>query len=96
MFFGSTLLALAVGVIAAIQLRQPDSGYLQAGAVLAVVAAIVTIAFNVPLNNRLDAVDRARPCSGRHRLRMAGLREPVDLVEPRAHRGAVARFSAVC
>ena len=47
MFFGSTLLTLAFGVIAAIQLRQPDSGYLLAGAVLAVVAAIVTIALPV-------------------------------------------------
>ena len=59
MFFGSTLLALAVGLVAVTRLRQPGSGYLVAGAVLAVVAAVVTIAFNVPLNNRLDALQPA-------------------------------------
>jgi uncharacterized membrane protein len=57
MFLGSALLALVVGVIAAIQLRQPGSWWLLAGAVFGIVAAIVTIAFNVPLNNQLDAVN---------------------------------------
>ncbi len=59
MFFGSTLLALAVGVVAALHLRQPGSGYLLAGAALTLVAAVVTIAFNVPLNDRLQALDPA-------------------------------------
>jgi uncharacterized membrane protein len=59
MFFGSTLLALAVGIIAAVQLGRPGSGYLLAGAALAVLAAVVTIAFNVPLNDRLAALDPA-------------------------------------
>jgi uncharacterized membrane protein len=59
LFFGSALLGLAVGVVATVQLRQPGSGYLLAGAVLSVLAVIVTIAFNVPLNDRLDAVDPA-------------------------------------
>jgi uncharacterized membrane protein len=58
-YFGSALLALAVGVVAAIQLRQPGSGYLLAGAVFGVLAAIITVAFNVPLNNHLDSVDPA-------------------------------------
>jgi uncharacterized membrane protein len=57
MFFGSTLLALAVGVIAAVQLGRPGSGYLLAGAALMILAAIVTIACNVPLNDRLAALD---------------------------------------
>lgn len=59
MFFGSTLLALAVGVIAALQLDRPGSTYLLAGAVLAVLAAVITVAFNVPLNNRLAGLDPA-------------------------------------
>jgi uncharacterized membrane protein len=58
MFLGSALLALVVGVIAAIQVRQPGSWWLLAGAVFGIVAAIVTIAFNVPLNNQLDAVNQ--------------------------------------
>lgn len=57
LFLGSALLALAVGVVAAVQLRQPGSGYLLAGAVLAVVAVVVTVAFNVPLNDRLAELD---------------------------------------
>jgi uncharacterized membrane protein len=59
MFFGCTLLAFAVGVIAAVQLGRPGSGYLLAGAVLTILAAVVTIAFNVPLNDRLAALDPA-------------------------------------
>ena len=56
---GSALLALVVGVIAAIQLRQPGSGYLLAGAIFGIIAAVVTMVFNVPLNNHLDAVNPA-------------------------------------
>lgn len=57
LFLGSALLALVVGVIAAVQFARPGSGYVIAGAVLAVVAMVVTMAFNVPLNNTLDKVD---------------------------------------
>ena len=60
LFFGSALLALLVGGIAAVRLRQPGSGYLLAGAVVAVAAVFVTMAFNVPLNNHLDTLDPAR------------------------------------
>lgn len=59
MFLGSTLLAVAVGIVAALHLSQPGNAYLLAGAVLTVVAALVTIAFNVPLNNQLAALDPA-------------------------------------
>jgi uncharacterized membrane protein len=59
LFVGSALLGVALGVVALLQLRQPGSGYLLAGAVLAVVAFVITMAFNVPLNNRLDALDPA-------------------------------------
>jgi uncharacterized membrane protein len=60
--FGTAVLCLAVGVIA---LVDPDSarGRLAlAGAVVYVVGAIgVTIACNVPLNERIDRVDPAGP-----------------------------------
>jgi uncharacterized membrane protein len=59
MFLGSALLALAVAVAAVLQLNRPGSAYLVAGAVCAVLALVVTIAFNVPLNNRLAALDPA-------------------------------------
>jgi uncharacterized membrane protein len=56
-YFGATILALVVGVMAAIQIGRPGSGWILAGAVLGVLAAIITMAFNVPLNNHLDTVD---------------------------------------
>ena len=56
-YFGVTILALVVGVIAVIQLRQPGSWLVLVGAVFAVLAAVITMAFNVPLNNHLDAVN---------------------------------------
>lgn len=56
LFFGSALAALVVGVVAVVQLRKPGSGFLLAGAILAVVAVLVTAAFNVPLNNQLASV----------------------------------------
>ena len=56
-YFGATILALVVGVMAVIQIGRPGSGWILAGAVLGVLAAIITMAFNVPLNNHLDTVD---------------------------------------
>jgi uncharacterized membrane protein len=56
-YFGATILALVVGVIAAIQLRQPGSWVVLVGAVFTILAAVITMAFNVPLNNHLDAVN---------------------------------------
>jgi uncharacterized membrane protein len=58
-YFGAAVLAAALGVVAAIQLHQPGSWYLLAGAVFGVLAAVITMAFNVPLNNHLDGVDPA-------------------------------------
>ena len=58
-YFGAALLAVAVGVVAVIQIRQPGSGWLLAAAIFGVLAAVITIAFNVPLNNHLDTVDPA-------------------------------------
>jgi uncharacterized membrane protein len=59
-FVGSAVLALGVGIAALLRLSQPGTGYVLAGAVLGLVAFIVTIAFNVPLNDQLAAVDPAR------------------------------------
>ena len=56
-YFGATILALVVGVVAVIQIGQPGSGWILAGAVVGVLAAIITMAFNVPLNDHLDTVN---------------------------------------
>jgi uncharacterized membrane protein len=58
-YFGAAVLAAALGVVAAVQLHQPGSWYLLVGAVFGVLAAVITMAFNVPLNNHLDGVDPA-------------------------------------
>lgn len=57
LFVGSALLAVGIGVVAVVTLGTPGAGYLLAGAVLTVLAFVVTMAFNVPLNNTLDAID---------------------------------------
>jgi uncharacterized membrane protein len=59
MFMGSALLALAVGAVAVIRIGQPASWYLLAGAVFGLGAVVITMVFNVPLNNHLDGVDPA-------------------------------------
>lgn len=56
LFIGSALLALGVGTAATMRWSQPGSGYVLAGALLGLVAFVVTVAFSVPLNDRLDAV----------------------------------------
>jgi uncharacterized membrane protein len=56
-YFGATILALAVGVFALIQLRQPGSWLVLVGAVFVILGAVITMAFNVPLNNHLDTLN---------------------------------------
>ncbi len=58
-YFGAALLAIAVGVVAVVQIRQPGSGWLLAGAVVGVLGAIITVACNVPLNDHLGTIDPA-------------------------------------
>jgi uncharacterized membrane protein len=58
-YFGATILALVVGFVAMIQIGRPGSGWILAGAVFGALAAIITMAFNVPLNNHLDSVNPA-------------------------------------
>jgi uncharacterized membrane protein len=59
LWFGSALASLVVGVIAVVQIREPGSGYLVAGAVFTVIGAITTVLFHVPLNIHLARVDPA-------------------------------------
>ncbi|HEX7825102.1 MAG TPA: anthrone oxygenase family protein [Mycobacterium sp.] len=54
---GAALLSFAVGVIALVQRRRPGRRWILVGAVFGVLAAIITMAFNVPLNDHLDGVD---------------------------------------
>jgi len=56
-YFGATILALVVGVIAVVQLNQPGSWWVLIGAIFGIVGAMITVIFNVPLNNRLDTVN---------------------------------------
>jgi uncharacterized membrane protein len=56
-YFGATLLALVVGMMAAVHLGRPGSAWVLAGAVFGILGAIMTMAFNVPLNNHLDTID---------------------------------------
>ncbi len=56
-YFGATILALVVGVIAVVQLQQPGSWWVLVGAVFAILGAVITMVFNVPLNNHLDTVN---------------------------------------
>jgi uncharacterized membrane protein len=58
-YLAAAALATAVGVAAVVQIGTPGSGWLLAGAVMGVLGAVITIGFNVPLNNHLDTVDPA-------------------------------------
>jgi uncharacterized membrane protein len=57
-FFAAAILSLVVGVIAAVQLNQPGSWWVLIGAIFGILGGIITMAFNVPLNNHLDTVNR--------------------------------------
>ena len=56
-YFGATILALVVGVIAVVQLNQPGSWWLLVGAIFGILGTVITMVFNVPLNNHLDTVN---------------------------------------
>ena len=84
-YFGATILALAVGVIAVVQLNQPGSWWLLIGAIFGILGAIITMVFNVPLNNHLDTVNPDGLSIGRRRPRVAGVLLDLDGVESRAH-----------
>ncbi len=56
-YFGATILALVVGVTAVVRLNQPGSWWVLIGAIFGILGAIITMVFNVPLNNHLDSVN---------------------------------------
>jgi uncharacterized membrane protein len=56
-FFAATILSLVVGVMAVVQLNHPGSWWVLIGAIFGILGGIITMAFNVPLNNHLDAVN---------------------------------------
>jgi len=56
-FFGTAILSLVLDIVALVRFSEPGSGYLLAGSLLYFVGTfLVTLIFNVPLNNRLAAV----------------------------------------
>lgn len=56
-FFGTAAIALVLAIIALIAWSEPGAPYLLAGSLLYLVGTIlVTMVFNVPLNNRLASV----------------------------------------
>lgn len=56
-FFGTAILSLALAVLALAGWAKPGSGFLLAGSLLYFVGTfLVTLLFNVPLNNKLAAV----------------------------------------
>jgi uncharacterized membrane protein len=56
-YFSATILSLVVGVIAIVRLNQPGSWWLLSGAILGILGAIITMVFNVPLNNHLGTIN---------------------------------------
>jgi uncharacterized membrane protein len=57
-FMGTAVVSLVLGITAVMDRTTPGSYYLLAGAALYVIGSFsLTIVFNVPLNNRLDAAD---------------------------------------
>ena len=56
-FFGTAILSLVLDIVALMDWLAPRSGYLLAGSLLYFVGTfLVTVLFNVPLNNKLAAV----------------------------------------
>lgn len=65
LFLGTTLTSLAMAVIGLIRWDQPGAMVMVAGGVIYVVGMfVVTMVFNVPLNNALAAVGPAEPGAG--------------------------------
>jgi uncharacterized membrane protein len=60
-FFGSLLTCLAGGVLVLGELPEPDAVLALVGAVAGVAGFVVTVAVNIPLNNRLAAGTVAYP-----------------------------------
>lgn len=62
LFFGSTLSAIALAIVAASNLLVPGNAAMLAGTLVYVAGMfVVTVSANVPLNNLLEATDPAGP-----------------------------------
>jgi hypothetical protein len=88
-FLGTTLATAALAVMAVFRWSEPGAMAMLAGAVLYVVGMfVVTMAFNVPLNDALAAVD---PSSSNAASLVGALSERLDVVESHTddlvHRG---------
>ncbi|SEH60028.1 Uncharacterized membrane protein [Mycolicibacterium rutilum] len=59
-YFGAAVLAVVAGGFALTRLGQPGAVWVLVGAALALLAAVITVAFNVPLNNHLEGLDLTR------------------------------------
>ncbi len=57
LFFGTALVSLAAIVLALLDLADPGSPLVIAGAASYLASVVITAAYNVPLNDRLAAVD---------------------------------------
>jgi uncharacterized membrane protein len=58
LMFGTAAASLALGVVAALDLGEPSSVYLLLGAALYLIGVVaVTVAYHVPRNDRLGALD---------------------------------------
>jgi uncharacterized membrane protein len=64
-FWGTTLASLALAVVGMLRWDEPGAAALLAGGAIYVTGMfVVTVVFNVPLNNALDAVDPASAQAG--------------------------------
>ena len=67
-FFGTAILSVVLDIVALTRWTEPWSGYLLAGSLLYFIFTfLVTIIFNVPLNNRLAAVEPDSEAAGAFR-----------------------------
>lgn len=56
-YFSAAILALVVGVITVARLNQAGSWWVLVGVIFVLLGAVITMVFNVPLNNHLDTVN---------------------------------------
>ena len=82
LFFGTTLASAVLAIMALFRWGEPGSASMLVGGVVYVVGMfVVTMVFNVPLNNALAAAD---PSSHGGRAALGALSQGMDLLEPRA------------
>jgi uncharacterized membrane protein len=66
LFFGTTIAGAALGVMAVMRWGEPGAAYMLAGGAIYVIGMfVVTVIFNVPLNNELARADPAHADTAR-------------------------------